>query len=101
VLAIIGTLVVLGSVLGGYLAGGSSLLLLWHPLEVLIICGSAFGAFLISNPTKVVKNALSGAIGLLKGCPLRARRIHPAAQAHLRDPRDGAQGWRPGDREAH
>jgi chemotaxis protein MotA len=67
VLAIIGTLVVLGSVLGGYLAGGSSMLLLWHPLEIVIICGAALGAFLISNPPKVVKNAFVGALGLIKG----------------------------------
>jgi chemotaxis protein MotA len=67
VLAIIGTLVVLGSVLGGYLATGSSILLLWHPLEVLIIVGAAFGAFLISNSMKVVKAAFGGAIGLVKG----------------------------------
>ena len=66
-LAIIGTIVVLASVLGGFLATGSSLLLLWHPLEVVIICGAALGAFLISNPVKVVKAAFSGAIGLVKG----------------------------------
>ncbi len=66
-LAIIGTLVVLGSVLGSYVAGGSSLLLLWHPLEIVIICGAAFGAFLISNSMKVVKDAFTGALGLVKG----------------------------------
>lgn len=66
-LPIIGTVVVLGSILIGYLATGSSVLLLWHPLEVLIIIGSALGAFLISNPMKVVKAAFSGAIGLVKG----------------------------------
>ena len=66
-LAIVGTIVVLASVLGGYLAGGSSFLLLWHPLEIVIICGAALGAFLISNPAKVVKNSFSGALGLIKG----------------------------------
>lgn len=66
-LAIIGSVVVLGAVFGGYLAGGSSLLLLWHPLEIVIICGAALGAFLISNPVKVVKNAFGGAVGLVKG----------------------------------
>lgn len=66
-LAIIGTLVVLGSVLGSYVAGGSSLLLLWHPLEIVIICGAALGAFLISNSMKVVKDAFIGALGLVRG----------------------------------
>lgn len=65
--AIIGTLVVFGSVLGGFMAGGSSLLLLWHPLEVVIIIGGALGAFLISNPLKVVKAAVGGALGIMKG----------------------------------
>ena len=66
-LAIIGTVVVLGSVLGGFLMGGSSVLLLWHPLEIVIICGAALGAFLISNPLKVVKDSFTGALGLVKG----------------------------------
>jgi len=67
VLAIIGTVVVLACVMGGYLATGSSLLLLWHPLELVIILGAAVGAFLISSPLKVVKAAFSGALGLVKG----------------------------------
>jgi chemotaxis protein MotA len=66
-IAVIGTLVVLGCVLGGFMASGSSLLLLWHPFEVIIIVGGALGAFLISNPLKVVKAAFAGALGLLKG----------------------------------
>ena len=71
-LAIVGTLVVVGSVIGGFLAGGSSILLLWHPLEVLVICGGALGAFLISNPMKVVKSAFSGAVALF-GAPRYGR----------------------------
>jgi chemotaxis protein MotA len=67
VLAIIGSIIVLASVIGGFLMGGSSLLLLWHPLEVVIICGAALGAFLISNPIKVVKDSVKGALGLVKG----------------------------------
>jgi chemotaxis protein MotA len=72
VLAIVGTLVVVGSVIGGFLAGGSSILLLWHPLEVLVIIGGALGAFLISNPMKVVKASFSGALGLF-GTPRYGR----------------------------
>lgn len=71
-LAIVGTVVVVGSVLGGFLAGGSSILLLWHPLEVLVICGGALGAFLISNPMKVVKASFGGAIALF-GSPRYGR----------------------------
>jgi len=67
VLAIIGTVVVFASVLGPFVMEGSSLLLLWHPFEVVTICGAALGAFLISNPMKVVKDGFTGALGLLKG----------------------------------
>jgi chemotaxis protein MotA len=63
---IIGAVVVLLSVCVGFILGGGSLLLLWHPTEVLIICGAAFGAFLISNPPKVVKASFSALFALLK-----------------------------------
>jgi chemotaxis protein MotA len=66
-LQIIGSLVVLGCVVGGFLIDGGHLLLLWHPTEMLIIVGSAFGAFMISNPLKVVKSAFAEAISLPKG----------------------------------
>lgn len=66
-LAIIGTVVVFASVLGPFVMEGSSLLLLWHPFEVVTICGAALGAFLISNPIKVVKDGFTGALGLVKG----------------------------------
>src|SRR4051812_26532543 len=66
-LQIIGTIVVLGCVFGGFVAEGGHILALWHPFEILIIVGSALGAFLISNPLKVVKASFSGAIALPKG----------------------------------
>jgi chemotaxis protein MotA len=65
--AIVGSLIVLGCVLGSFLMEGGNLLLLWHPAEVLIICGSAFGAFVISNPLKVVKSAFTASFSLFKG----------------------------------
>jgi len=64
---IIGSLVVLGCVAGGFVLSHGNLIALWQPYEVLIICGAAFGAFLISNPMKVVKAAFAGIFGLLKG----------------------------------
>ena len=40
---------------------------LWQPFEMVIICGAAFGAFVITNPGTVIKAAF-GSIGqLLKG----------------------------------
>jgi chemotaxis protein MotA len=66
-LAIIGSLVVLLSVVGSFLFEGGSVLLLWHPGEIVTILGAAFGAFLISNPMKVVKGAFAASVGLVKG----------------------------------
>ena len=66
-LQIIGSLVVVGCILGGFAAEGGHILALWHPFEILIIVGSAIGAFLISNPVKVVKAAVTGALSLPKG----------------------------------
>ena len=66
-LLIIGAIVVLACVAGGYVLSHGNLVALWQPYEVLIICGAAFGAFLISNPMKVIKGAFSGMLGLLKG----------------------------------
>ncbi len=58
---------VLGCVAGGFVLSHGNLVALWQPFEVLIICGAAFGAFVIANPGTVIKGAL-GSIGqLLKG----------------------------------
>ncbi|HWW20252.1 MAG TPA: flagellar motor stator protein MotA [Steroidobacteraceae bacterium] len=66
-LAIIGSVVVLVSVVGSFVVQGGSVLLLWHPSEIITIVGAALGAFLISNPMKVVKKAFSASIGLVRG----------------------------------
>jgi chemotaxis protein MotA len=67
VIQIIGSLVVVGSVLGGFILEGGKVLALWHPTEVLIIVGAALGAFLTSNTPKISKAAFVGAIGFIKG----------------------------------
>ena len=66
-LLIVGSLVVLASVVGGYLLSHGHLMALWQPYELLIIGGSAFGSFLISNPAKVVKESLHGLVSILGG----------------------------------
>ena len=51
---LIGLLVVICSVAGGYLWGGGHFSILWQPGEFLIIGGAALGSFLIANPPAVV-----------------------------------------------
>ncbi|MBI4681832.1 MAG: flagellar motor stator protein MotA [Nitrospirae bacterium] len=51
---IIGMVVVLGAVIGGYLLEHGNIHLLFQPVELLIIGGAALGAFFISSPSKVI-----------------------------------------------
>ena len=63
---IIGSVIVIGCVLGGFIMEGGHVLALWHPSEIIVIVGAAIGAFITSNPMKVVKNAVGGALAVLK-----------------------------------
>ena len=71
-LIVIGLAIVLGSVLGGFLPHGD-LRVLWQPLEVLIIVGSALGAFIIANPLSVQLGVLRNLKVLFRDAP------HPKA----------------------
>lgn len=51
---LLGTFLVIVSVLGGYAALGGNLWVLWQPYEALIIVGAALGAFVIANPRQVI-----------------------------------------------
>jgi chemotaxis protein MotA len=54
-LFIVGFLVVVLSVAGGYMMHGGILSVLWQPSEFIIIIGAAMGAFLIANSMHTVK----------------------------------------------
>jgi chemotaxis protein MotA len=62
---IIGVVIVLAAVIGGYLLEHGNLSLLYQPVELLIIGGAAVGAFLISNPLKVIKATAGSLLGIL------------------------------------
>jgi chemotaxis protein MotA len=64
---IIGSVVVLACVFGGYMAGGGHMIVLFQPFEVLIIVGAATGAFIIANSPAVLKKTFASVLGLLKG----------------------------------
>ena len=55
---IIGIVVVIACTLGGYMAMGGKVYVLWQPFEVVIIVGSAIGAYVISNSGSVLKGTL-------------------------------------------
>ena len=55
-LVIVGILVVIGSVLGGYLMEGGALGVLIQPVELIIIGGAAVGSLLISTSPVVASS---------------------------------------------
>lgn len=67
--AIIGILVVIGAVIGGYLMEHGHLEVLFQPAELVIIGGAALGTLLIANPLSTVKGIITGLLQVLKGSP--------------------------------
>jgi chemotaxis protein MotA len=52
---IIGWVVVIVAVVGGFALTGGHLSVLWQPIEVIIICGGAIGALIVSNTSSLLK----------------------------------------------
>ncbi|MEI7367093.1 flagellar motor stator protein MotA [Pectobacterium colocasium] len=57
-LVILGYIVIVASILGGYLMVGGALGALYQPSELLIIGGAAVGAFIVGNNGKAIKATL-------------------------------------------
>ena len=66
-LVIIGYLIVLGSVFGGFALAGGHLSALLQPIELLMIGGAAAGAFAVGNSMKAIKATLKALPTVLKG----------------------------------
>jgi chemotaxis protein MotA len=64
---LIGLVVTLGCVLGGFMAMGGHLQVLIQPYEAVVICGAALGTFIVANSMKTVKDTGRGIVEALKG----------------------------------
>ncbi len=62
--AIIGIIVVIGAIVGGYLMEHGKLLVLMQPAELVIIGGASLGTVLIANPLGTVIKMVKGAIAV-------------------------------------
>lgn len=65
--AIIGIVVVLGAVVGGYLMEHGNLLVLVQPAELVLIAGAALGTLLIANPLPTVIKIATGILATFTG----------------------------------
>lgn len=66
-LVIVGYLVVMASVFGGFAIAGGHLAALLQPIELLMIGGAAAGAFFVGNSSKAIKATLKALPTVLKG----------------------------------
>ncbi|EDY82803.1 transporter, MotA/TolQ/ExbB proton channel family protein [Verrucomicrobiia bacterium DG1235] len=64
---IIGSLIVLGATVGAFIWSGGSLILLWHPPEILAIGGISLGVAVICAPKDVLIHTVHAILGALKG----------------------------------
>ena len=56
---ILGILIVLGAVFGGFMMMGGTAVAIWQPTELLIIGGAAIGALVLANPKHVLVELLT------------------------------------------
>ncbi len=65
-LVIVGYVVIIGAIMGGFIGGGGHPGVLFQPFEFVIIIGAAVGAFVCGNSLPVIKATLAEATGTLK-----------------------------------
>ena len=66
-LSIIGALIVAISVFGGFALAGGHLIVLWQPVELIIIAGAGLGSMVISGSPALFKEISHQILGVLKG----------------------------------
>jgi chemotaxis protein MotA len=65
--SIIGILIVIAAIMGGYLMEHGNVKVLLQPAELLIIGGAAMGTVLIANPLHILKKIAAGVVGVFGG----------------------------------
>lgn len=67
--SIIGIVLVLGAVGGGYAMSHGKFPVLWQPAELVVIFGAAIGSMLVANPISNIMALVKGILSVLKGSP--------------------------------
>jgi chemotaxis protein MotA len=74
-LALIGFIVVIGAVLGGFIMAGGNPMSLLHASEFVMIGGAALGMILISTPMSTFRKMIAQVMGLTKSGPTKQHYI--------------------------
>lgn len=72
--AIIGIVVVIGAIIGGYTMEHGNLKVLVQPAELIIIGGAGLGTVLIANPLHILKEIVGGVVGVFQGSKITKKR---------------------------
>jgi chemotaxis protein MotA len=70
---VIGIVVALGCMVGGYVANGGHIGVIWQPYEMIIILGSALGTFIVANPMTTIKDTGKALLEGIKGSTPKGR----------------------------
>jgi chemotaxis protein MotA len=68
-ISLIGIVIVLGAIAGGYLMEHGKLLVLFQPAELVIIFGAAVGTVVVANPVPTLIRLGKGLVGVMGGSP--------------------------------
>jgi chemotaxis protein MotA len=66
-LVLVGYVIILAAVFGGFAMAGGHIGALFQPVELIMIVGAAAGAFFVGNSSKVIKSTLQALPSCLKG----------------------------------
>ena len=64
---VVGIVIAMGCMLGGFASVGGKLSVLWQPAEFIVICGSALGTFIVANPLSTIKDSGKAIFEAIKG----------------------------------
>ena len=73
---LLGLIITLACMLGGFTAMGGHVWVIWQPWEYVIICGAAIGTFVVANPLKTIKDTGKAAVeAFTNNTPTQAENI--------------------------
>jgi chemotaxis protein MotA len=68
-ISILGIVIVIGAIAGGYAMEHGKFQVLLQPAELVIIFGAAVGTVVVANPLPILMQIFKGVLGILKGSP--------------------------------